>query len=316
MKCLVTGVAGFIGSTLADLLLDLGHDVLGVDCFTDYYPRQTKLNNVAAACAHSRFKFVEGDLLALQLDELLAGIDWVFHQAAQPGVRASWGRNFDTYIRNNVLVTQRLLEAAKTSRIRRFVHASSSSVYGDSVELPLTESARPQPVSPYGVTKLAAEHLSCLYFANYGVPTVCLRYFTVYGPRQRPDMAFNRFIRSALSGEELVVYGDGEQTRDFTFVSDVCAANVQAAESDQAIGRVLNLGGGSRVTVNSAVKIISELSGRKVNVRYAEDQKGDVRHTLSDTSAAHDALGYSPQVSLQEGLAREFEWMSSAVGVR
>lgn len=313
MKCLVTGAAGFIGSTLSDLLLDRGHDVLGIDCFTDYYPRRAKAANIAGARGNPRFRFVEGDLLTLELGELLVGMDWVFHQAAQPGVRASWGANFDAYLRNNVLVTQRLLEAAKNSRIRRFVFASSSSVYGNSPELPLRESARPQPVSPYGVTKLAAEHLGYLYYANYGLPTALLRYFTVYGPRQRPDMAFNRFIGSVLRGEELLIYGDGEQTRDFTYVSDICAANLQAAESDRAIGRVFNIGGGSRVTVNAVLEIISELLGRRVSVRHIENQKGDVRHTLSDTSEAREVLGYSPRVSLREGLAHQIEWMRSLV---
>lgn len=314
MKCLITGVAGFIGSSLADLLLSQGHEVVGIDCFTDYYPREIKESNIARARTDDRFTFVEDDLLVTDLEALLAGVDWVFHEAAQAGVRASWGGSFDTYVRNNVLATQRLLEVAKGSKIKRLVYASSSSVYGDSPELPLRESARPQPVSPYGVTKLAAEHLCYLYHVNYGVPTVSLRYFTVYGPRQRPDMAFNKFIRAALSGEEIFVHGDGEQTRDFTFISDICNANLLAARTDGAVGRAFNVGGGSRVTVNYVLDVLGGLLGAKVKVRHIEDQKGDVRHTLSDTTPAHEILGYYTQVPVEEGLAREFEWLSERLG--
>ena len=309
MKCLITGAAGFIGSSLSDLLLSQGHDVIGVDCFTDYYQREIKEANITRALADLRFTFLEDDLLAMDVDGLLQGIDWVFHEAAQAGVRASWGTSFDIYVRNNILVTQKLLEAARNSQIKRLVYASSSSIYGDSPELPLRESARPQPVSPYGVTKLAAEHLCYLYHVNYGVPAVSLRYFTVYGPRQRPDMAFNKFIRAALRGEEIVVHGDGEQTRDFTFISDICNANLLAAQAEGAVGRAFNVGGGSRVTVNHVLDVLSALAGEKVKVRHIEDQKGDVRHTLSDTTAAHELLGYYTKVPVEEGLAREFAWL-------
>ncbi len=316
MRCMITGAAGFIGSSLADLLLSQGHEVIGIDCYADYYPREIKESNIAEALRHPRFTFVEEDLLAADLGPLLKGVDWVFHQAAQAGVRASWGSSFDTYARNNILVTQRLLESAKGSAIKRLVYASSSSIYGDSPELPLRESARPQPVSPYGVTKLAAEHLCYLYHVNYGVPTVSLRYFTVYGPRQRPDMAFNKFIRAALQGDEIVVHGDGEQTRDFTFISDICNANLLAAQTDEATGRIFNVGGGSRVTVNYVLEILSKLSGGQVKVRHIEDQKGDVRHTLSDATPAREILGYSTRVSVEEGLAREFEWLKNILGTK
>lgn len=312
MKCLVTGAAGFIGSSLADLLLSQGHEVVGIDCFADYYPREIKESNLSNARSEARFSFVEDDLLTADLDALLAGVDWVFHQAAQAGVRASWGESFDVYVRNNISVTQRLLERARESRIEKLVYASSSSVYGDSPDLPLRESARPQPVSPYGVTKLAAEHLCYLYHVNYGVPTISLRYFTVYGPRQRPDMAFNKFIRSALTGGEIIVHGDGEQTRDFTYISDICNANLLAAQSD-AVGRVFNVGGGSRVTVNHVLDVLSGLAGERVRVRHIEDQKGDVRHTLSDAAPASEALGYRTSVSVEEGLAREFEWLKASI---
>ena len=308
MKCLVTGAAGFIGSTLSERLLELGHEVAGIDCFTDYYSPDIKKASLKASLASPGYKFIEGDLNDLDLKPLLDSVDWVFHQAAQPGVRMSWGSYFDVYVRNNILATQKLLEAAKGSDIRRLVYASSSSVYGDSPELPLKETARPQPVSPYGVTKLAAEHLCYLYYVNYGVPTVSLRYFTVYGPRQRPDMAFNKFTKAALTGREIVVFGDGEQTRDFTFIADAVTANIQAAESEKAVGRYFNIGGGSSVSVNDVLGILERLTG-KLNIRHEEDQKGDVRHTMSDTTAVREALGYSPKVGIEEGLAREVEWM-------
>lgn len=308
MRCLVTGAAGFIGSNLSERLLELGHTVIGVDSFTDYYSPEFKRSNLRRAQSMPGYRFIEGDLLDLRLEDLIAEVDWVFHQAAQPGVRTSWGLHFDVYVRNNILVTQRLLEVAKTFRIRRFVYASSSSVYGNAPELPLKETARPQPVSPYGVSKLAAEHLCHLYYVNYHVPTVSLRYFTVYGPRQRPDMAFHRFIKAALLGTDVIVFGDGEQSRDFTYVSDVVAANIQAAMIDDAIGRVFNIGGGSRVTLNAVIDIISKLTGH-LTVRHEEEQKGDVRHTLSDTTQACEVLGYSPTVGIEEGLSYEVEWM-------
>lgn len=311
MKCVVTGAAGFIGSTLCERLLHQGHEVIGIDCFTDYYSPELKRANLRTSLSSGAFRFIEQDILDLDLSTLLEGVDWVFHQAAQPGVRMSWGSHFDVYVRNNILVTQRLLEAAKTSGIRRLVYASSSSVYGDSPELPLKETARPQPVSPYGVSKLAAEHLCYLYHACYGVPTTSLRYFTVYGPRQRPDMAFSKFIKAGLKGDEIIIYGDGEQTRDFTFISDAVTANILAAEAQGAEGRVFNVGGGSRISVNAVLKILEDLFGG-LNVRHEEDQKGDVRHTMSDTDAAGQILGYAPKVDIRDGLAAEIEWMRSA----
>lgn len=308
MRCLVTGVAGFIGSSIADRLLNLGHEVTGVDCFTDYYSPEIKRANLSNALASPSFRFIVADLNSLDLKPLLDGVDWVFHEAAQAGVRMSWGAYFDTYVRHNVLATQRLLEAAKGTGIRRLVYASSSSVYGDTPELPLCESCRPQPVSPYGVSKLAAEHLCHLYHANHGVPTVSLRYFTVYGPRQRPDMAFNKWIKAALNGGDIVVYGDGEQTRDFTYIADAVDANLLAAQADGAVGRVFNVGGGSRISVNAVLDILTGLVG-PLNVRHEDDQKGDVRHTMSETTAAREVLGYAPRVGIEDGLASEVTWM-------
>jgi nucleoside-diphosphate-sugar epimerase len=313
VKALITGAAGFVGSHVADRLLEAGHQVVGVDCFLDYYPRAMKERNLARALTNDRYAFVEASLVDADLEALLGGVDWVFHQAAQAGVRASWGEDFRIYSDNNVYATQRLLEACRGRQLKRFVYASSSSVYGDTDDLPMRETGMTRPVSPYGVTKLAGEHLTWLYWKNYGIPTVSLRYFTVYGPRQRPDMAFHRFIRSVLLGEEITLYGDGSQSRDFTFVSDIVDANIAAAERDVA-GRVFNVGGGSRTTVNEVITTIGGLLGREPRVKRLDVQKGDVRHTSADTSAARDELGFRPRVDVREGLRREVEWLRELLG--
>ncbi len=310
MRCLVTGVAGFIGSHLAERLLADGHEVCGVDAFIDYYPRSIKEHNLEGCRAWNRFTFVEGTLLDLNLAPLLDGVDWVFHQAAQAGVRASWGREFARYVDCNVLATQRLLEALlHLKSLKRFVYASSSSVYGDTPALPVSEDAVPHPISPYGVTKLAAEHLCTLYHHNYGLPTVSLRYFTVYGPRQRPDMAFHRFCKSIIGGEPLHIFDDGSQTRDFTYITDVVEANIRAATSDAACGQVMNIAGGSRVTLHDVVHLLQQIHGSPLNVVFEEKQRGDVRHTFADTHRAEQTLGYSPLVSLWQGLANEFQYI-------
>ncbi|MEP7310710.1 MAG: NAD-dependent epimerase/dehydratase family protein [Acidobacteriota bacterium] len=312
MNALVTGVAGFIGSTLADRLCADGSDVIGLDCFTDYYPRALKERNLAGLRSQPRFRFVESSLADADLASLLADRTHVFHLAAQAGVRKSWGRDFSVYTVNNIEATQVLLEACTRHPIERLVYASSSSVYGDGVSLPMREDALPQPVSPYGVSKLAAEQLCYLYHVNFGVPAVSLRYFTVYGPRQRPDMGFNRFIRATLSGAPIAVYGDGEQTRDFTFVADAVSATVAAAMRGSA-GRVYNIGGGSRVTVNEVLEMIGRVSGRQPVIQPEAAQKGDMRHTYADTSLAQQDLGFSPTVSLEEGLAAEHQWLANTL---
>jgi len=313
VKALVTGAAGFVGSHVADRLLETGHEVVGVDCFLDYYPRAVKERNLVQARGCERYSFVEASLVDADLGKLLDGVDCVFHQAAQAGVRSSWGADFRIYSDNNVYATQRLLEACRDRPLKRFVYASSSSVYGDTDDLPMRETGLTRPVSPYGVTKLAGEHLTWLYWKNYAVPTVSLRYFTVYGPRQRPDMAFHRFIRSVLLGEEIALYGDGSQSRDFTFVSDIVDANIAAAERD-VCGRIFNVGGGSRTTVNDVIATIGALTGREPHMRRLDVQKGDVRHTAADTSAARDGLGFCPRVDVREGLRREIEWLRQLVG--
>lgn len=312
MRCLVTGVAGFIGSHLGERLLRKGCEVIGVDIFTDYYPRKIKEENVSKLKTNPSFTFQEVDLLNVDLRQLLNGVDVIFHQSAQAGVRASWGENFKTYSDNNIRATQMLLEASREIAVSKFIYASSSSVYGDTTDLPMRESSLPCPVSPYGVSKLAAEHLCYLYHKNFGTPTVSLRYFTVYGPRQRPDMAFHRFFRWALEGKALKVYGDGRQSRDFTHVDDIVEANWLCVEKAPP-GTVFNIGGGSRVSLNEVIDAVKEIVGRELEVHYQAVQKGDVRHTFADTSKAQKALGYKPKVSLHDGLLTEYEWIKELV---
>jgi nucleoside-diphosphate-sugar epimerase len=314
MKALVTGVAGFIGSTLAEKLLADGADVVGLDCFTDYYPRPIKERNLSGLTAQPHFRFVESTIQEADLPGLLADRTHVFHLAAQAGVRKSWGRDFSIYTVNNIEATQVLLEAAVSAApaLERIVYASSSSVYGDNVAMPMREDALPQPVSPYGVSKLAAEQLCYLYYANFGVPTVALRYFTVYGPRQRPDMGFHKFLRAAIRGEPITVYGDGEQTRDFTFVHDAVAATAAAAVRGVP-GRVYNIGGGSRVTINQVFEMIGRVSGRPPRIDVDPAQKGDMRHTYADTTLAQADLGFRPTVGLEEGIAAEYRWLSGVL---
>jgi UDP-glucuronate 4-epimerase len=310
MKALVTGGAGFVGSHLSEHLLAGGADVVAVDCFTDFYPREVKERNLAGLRGRERYQFVEADLNRADLGTLLDGITHVFHLAAQAGVRKSWGRNFQTYTTLNVDATQRLLEACVGRPIERLVYASSSSVYGDAVTLPMREDAMVQPVSPYGVTKLAAEHLCHLYFVNHGVPTVSLRYFTVYGPRQRPDMGFNRFFSAVLEGRLVAQYGDGLQTRDFTFVADAASATATAAVRG-APGGVYNIGGGSRVSLREVFDMIGRVSGRAVRIDRQPAQKGDMRDTYADTSRAQADLGFRPSVDLEAGLRAMFRWMEA-----
>jgi nucleoside-diphosphate-sugar epimerase len=310
MNALVTGAAGFIGSTLAERLLADGADVVGIDSFTDYYPRSVKERNLRGPLAHPRFRFVESRIQDVDLGGLLHDRTHVFHLAAQAGVRKSWGRDFSIYTTNNIEATQVLLEAACGMKaLERLVYSSSSSVYGDHVPMPMREDALPQPVSPYGVSKLAAEQLCYLYYANYGVPTVSLRYFTVYGPRQRPDMGFHKFLRATILGEPITIYGDGEQTRDFTFVADAVNANVLAATRGIP-GRVYNIGGGSRVSINEVLEMIARVAGRRPLTTVDLAQKGDMRHTYAETWLARMDLGFNPTVGLEEGLAAEYHWLA------
>jgi UDP-glucose 4-epimerase len=307
---LVTGAAGFIGSHVARRLLELGVAVRGIDAFTDYYDRELKEANIADLTVRDGFELIETDLATCDPDPLLAGVDAVVHLAAQAGVRASWGTSFETYIDCNIRSTQRLLEASKDRPLERFVYASSSSVYGETDDLPMRESGRTNPVSPYGVTKLAAEHLAVLYQRSYGVPTVSLRYFTVYGPGQRPDMAFHRFIRAALDDEPITVYGDGQQTRDFTYVDDIVAGTIAAAERG-GDGEVYNLGGGSRVTLNRAIDVIENALGTTIRREHVGAARGDVTDTLAANEKARRDLGFRPSVTLEDGVRAQCAWMRS-----
>ena len=312
MHCVITGVAGFIGSTLCETLLKQGHSVKGIDCFTDYYPRAVKEQNLQLARQSNQFNFIEEDLADTNIDALLDGAEWVFHEAAQAGVRASWGDYFSTYSRNNIVATQRLLEGCRRcATLRKVVYASSSSIYGDAEAFPTPERTLPRPVSPYGVSKLAGEHLMYLYAREFSVPTVALRYFTVYGPRQRPDMGFHKFIRAALLNEEIALYGDGEQSRDFTFVSDIVRANILAAERGPA-GTVFNIGGGAVTSINQVFRILEDLTG-KLRIQRGERQKGDAQHTSADVSRAKEQLSYCPQVDIRTGIRCEVEWLKEVL---
>ena len=306
-RCVVTGVAGFIGSHLAEKLLALNCTVVGIDSFTSYYPRRFKEANLHTLCGHPGFRFYEADLASADLPDLLGGAEYIFHQAAQAGVRASWSDNFAQYVHCNVLTTQRLLEGCRAIPLKRFIYASSSSVYGNTPTLPMNEAALPCPVSPYGMTKLAGEHLCHLYYTNFGLPVVSLRYFTVYGPRQRPDMAFHKFIRAALSNRQITLYGDGRQSRDVTFVGDIVAANVLAAENGQP-GHTYNVGGGSSITILEVIALIESTLGTAIQVDLLPVQAGDVEHTLADCSAAR-AIGFTPSVGIEEGLRAEVAWL-------
>ncbi len=308
---IVTGCAGFIGSHLTDRLLADGREVVGIDSFEDYYPRAMKEDNIAQARDHESFELIEADLLSLaetgRLRELMDDAEVVYHLAAQPGVRASWGQEFHIYERNNIMVTQALLETANHVEVPAFVYASSSSVYGDTDILPMREDAVCVPYSPYGVTKLTAEHLCRLYTRNFGFHTASLRFFTVYGPRQRPDMAFRRFIDKALAGEPIVVYGDGEQTRDFTYVTDIVDGIIAAAAAPA--GMVANLAGGSRVSLVDVIDTLADFMGVAIRVDRQPRQAGDVRDTWASIEVAQKVLNYGPEVGLAEGLAAEVAWL-------
>jgi UDP-glucuronate 4-epimerase len=312
MSTLVTGCAGFVASHLTERLLAEGETVLGIDCFNDNYGRAQKLRNLSQARDWDSFEFLPIDLSRGDLTDVVAECDTVYHLAAEPGVRSSWGERFERYAQNNVIATQHLLEALRQKPETRLVYASSSSIYGQAESLPTREDVTPRPLSPYGVTKLSAEHLCHLYFENYGLKTVSLRYFTVFGPRQRPDMAFNIFCRAALAGEPITVYGDGTQTRDFTYVDDVVAATLAAGRVPSVtFGQAYNIGGGFRTSLGEALDTIAEFADRPLDVQYSAWEHGDVRDTGADTTRAHEDLCFAPRVQLNEGLQAEFDWIAA-----
>ena len=312
MRYLITGVAGFIGSHLAEELLKQGIEVVGIDCFTDYYSRLIKEKNLSFPRAYDEFKFIEADINDIELSGILSEVDGVFHLSAQAGVRASWGRDFDHYLHHNIRATQRLLEALKDFPQIKMVFASSSSIYGDTDLYPTPENAKAQPLSPYGVSKLACEALCNLYHKNYGVQVVSLRYFTVFGARQRPDMAFHRFIQAVILKKPIKVYGDGSQSRDFTYIKDIVQGTILAMERGRA-GQAYNLGGGNQTQLIDAIKLIFKLMGKETEINFLPPEKGDVRNTLADTTKAKKELGFAPKGRLELGLQEEIEWVEELV---
>jgi UDP-glucuronate 4-epimerase len=300
MRYVVTGAAGFIGSHLAETLIAAGHDVLGVDSYTDYYERSRKERNAAG------LDVLDADLAEAALAPILAGADGVFHLAGQPGVRASWGASFQLYLRRNVLATQRLFEAAADAGVR-VVFASSSSVYGDAERYPTAEDVTPQPISPYGITKLACEHLAVAVGRARGLESVSLRYFTVYGPRQRPDMAFTAMLEALARGETFRLFGDGSAARSFTYVGDAVAATIAAMERGRA-GGIYNVGGGDEATMNEAIELAERISGRKLDVERTGAAAGDVRRTKADVTKAVEELEWAPQTDLEAGMQTQWQW--------
>lgn len=308
MRALVTGAAGFVGTTLSEQLLEAGDEVVGLDAFRPYYDPAVKRAHVAELAGRDRYQLIEGDLLAVDLDRLLDGIDVVFHLAAQPGVRTSWADGFDQYVQDNLLATQRILEALhRRPDPARLVYASSSSIYGDHVEGESEETDVPRPHSPYGVTKLAAEHLCDTYAANFGVPTVTLRYFTVYGPRQRPDMGMHRLVTAGITGGTFPLFGDGSQVRSFTYVGDVARATRLAAAPTVPSGSVVNVAGSESITMLELIDLIGELVGTPLQIERRPPQVGDVRRTGGRIDRARALLGWEPEVPLREGLSRQIE---------
>lgn len=311
---LVTGAAGFVGSTLCARLLAEGHTILAVDSLTSYYDPKLKHRNMSLLREWPTFQHVCADVndVAKTLD--LSDVSKIIHLAAQPGVRASWGTEFTTYTRANILATQALLERSRSlPDLKAFVYASSSSVYGNALTHPTSETSATQPFSPYGVTKLAAEHLGSLYANNFGTPVRSLRFFTVYGPRQRPDMAFTRFFQHILDGDAIPVYGDGEQVREFTFVDDVVDAVCRAANMDLPNGVVMNVSGGSTVTLNNVIDLMRNDLGVKFDLNHLPETPGDVRRTGGTTDVIHALTGWTPQVPLIEGLSRQWDWAKGAL---
>jgi len=308
MKCLVTGAAGFVGSHLCESLLNLGFSVTGIDSFTDYYSRELKKKNLLSLLKKPQFEFIQADINQIQLQDPIKNIDALFHLAAQAGVRASWGDNFSVYTKNNIESTQKILETCKKYKIKKIVYASSSSVYGNTPDLPMKETSPLCPYSPYGVTKLAAENLCSLYYKNYGLPIVSLRFFTVYGPRQRPDMAFHKFLKAIGENRPIEIYGTGDQTRDFTFINDIISATISAAEKGKP-GEIYNLGRGKQEKLSEIFPLLKKICGKKVRIKKTNTQKGDVKHTLASISKAKKDLDYSPQFTLQQGLEKEWVWI-------
>lgn len=307
MKYVITGCAGFIGSSISEELVNAGHNVIGIDSFTDYYSRNLKENNIKNIINKSNFQFKELDLVIDELSPLFDKVDFVIHLAAYPGVRYSWDKNFEAYTRNNILATQRLLETLKKTKVKRIVYSSSSSIYGDSKVIPFKEEeSKPSPRSPYGVSKLAGEHLFQAYYRTLGLPITILRYFTVYGPRQRPDMAFNRFIELINKNQEIEIFGDGQQIRSFTYIEDVVKATIRSAQAD-CIGEIINIGNNDTISLKDSIRIIEELIEKEARIKYQPKALGDVKNTAADLTKANKLLDYETKTTIKEGLRKQIE---------
>jgi nucleoside-diphosphate-sugar epimerase len=311
MKIVVTGAAGFIGSHLCEKLLeDEQNIVIGIDGFIGPTPIHLKSFNMDSLCSHPRFTMLAQDLFMIDLEALLKDVDIIYHLAGMPGVRTSWGKEFEAYILHNISSTQRLLEACKNSPIKQFIYASTSSVYGEKIGK-LSETAETAPLSPYGITKLTGEHLCRVYHTSFGIPTVVLRYFTVYGPRQRPDMSFHRFIKQLLTKQPITIFGDGMQSRDFTYISDCIAGTISVLGKRHIIGKTFNIGGKEKASINEVIDLLEELTGIKADRHYFPSALGEPKHTWADLSMAEQDLHYSPKITLKEGLRREIEYIRS-----
>jgi len=308
---LITGVAGFIGSSLAEKLLKDNFKVIGIDSFTNYYSPHIKEKNIENCLKHSNFSLIRQDLDTLDLSTMFENAEYIFHLSAQPGARASWGKEFTTYVKNNISITQKILESLKNNTtLKKFVFGSSSSVYGNQSSIMNEETSLTRPVSPYGVTKLASENLVNLYFKNYEIPTISLRYFTVYGPKQRPDMAFTRFFHSIIKDKKLIIFGNGEQTRDFTYVDDIVKATINAATSD-SVGEILNVGGGSVFSLIQIIEFMKEITEKELEINFEKEQKGDVKYTNADISKSKKLINYKPSRNIKYGLTQQYEYIKT-----
>jgi len=312
---LITGVAGFIGSSLAEKLLKDNFKVIGIDSFTNYYSPHIKEKNIENCLKHSNFSFIHQDLDTLDLSTIFENTEYVFHLSAQPGARASWGKGFTTYVKNNISVTQKILESLKNNTtLKKFIFASSSSVYGNQSSIMNEDTSLTKPVSPYGVTKLASENLVNLYFKNYEIPIISLRYFTAYGPKQRPDMAFTRFFHSIIKDKKLIIFGNGEQTRDFTYVDDVVKATMNAAASDH-VGEILNIGGGSVFSLMQITEFMKEITEKELEIDFKKEQKGDVKHTSADISKSENLINYKSNTDIKYGLTQQYEYIKNNLNI-
>jgi len=314
MKVIVTGCAGFIGSTLSERLVNEGFNVVGIDSLNNAYSKKIKMNNIKNLLLNKNFEFINKNILDTNIKELIQDTDTVFHQAATAGVRSSWGSNFSEYVNNNIIATQYLLENIKLKKIHKFIFASSSSVYGDSAEYPSRITTLTRPVSPYGVTKLSSENLVYAYSRNYDIPFVSLRYFTVYGPRQRPDMGFHKFLLSALNNKSIKIYGDGNQTRDFTYIDDIVEANMLSLNLENR-GSVYNIGGGNIITINDTLKLIEQITSKKLDIVFTNKHIGDVLKTQADIKEATNDLNYKPVFGLKSGLEKQYSYICENISL-